>query len=424
MSNSTLPSSQIASQTLQNYPTPLSPPLPSISKEVELARAMSASSKSSLFKLSRTDVLYEDEWLIAVNKPPGVYCESVLASAPCLLSGGSVEAGSDRLSEGLFLTVSGVFILRNARTRDEAANTAPIMEPARLMEVEEAAFGGDSGAGVGLISTVPAGAGDMDGGELLKAPRVIESEDGVALGEVRPGRICAASVGVGLSGTQVNLPELHLANRLDRDTSGVMIITKSHKVAATLVKAFTDHKIRKTYIALCIGLAPKWEQITIKSGHGRSKFGVWRVYAASDVGRTLPGGSSVRDMVTSFEVLSVNGKGSFKETSNFQKDEENVIIVEEKAVIDDDAKKGEILVRAFPQSGRTHQIRLHCQYLGISIRGDVKYEGVYEWKGKTYEGHELHAESLSFEHPVTGCPVMFRAPLPFWATQVLHSISN
>ncbi|KAK1549287.1 hypothetical protein Q3G72_010951 [Acer saccharum] len=218
-------------------------------------------------------------------------------------------------------------------------------------------------------------------------------------------------------GTQVNLPELHLANRLDRDTSGVMIITKSHKVAAKLVKAFTDHKIRKTYIALCIGLAPKWKQINIKSGHGRSKFGVWRVYAASDVGRTLPGGSFVRDMVTSFEVLSVNGKGSFKEPSNFQKDEENIIIVEEKAVIDDDAKKDEILVRAFPQSGRTHQIRLHCQYLGISIRGDVKYEGVYEWKGKTYEGHELHAESLSFEHPVTGCPVMFRAPLPFWATQ-------
>ncbi|KAK1583793.1 hypothetical protein Q3G72_026975 [Acer saccharum] len=295
------------------------------------------------------------------------------------------------------------------------------MEPARLMEVEEAAFGGDSRAGVGLISTVPAGAGNgavvFVATDEVESPGAIESEDRVALGEVHHGRICGAAVG-----TQVNLPELHLANRLDRDTSGVMIITKSHKVAAKLVKAFTDHKIRKTYIALCIGLSPKWKQITIKSGHGRSKFGAWRVYAASDVGRTLPGGSSVRDMVTSFEVLSVNGKGSFKEPSNFQKDEENIIIVEEKAVIDDDAKTDEILVRAFPQSGRTHQIRLHCQYLGISIRGDVKYEGVYEWKGKTYEGHELHAESLSFEHPVTGCPVMFRAPLPFWATQALMSI--
>lgn len=227
-----------------------------------------------------------------------------------------------------------------------------------------------------------------------------------------------------ISGTNLNLPELHLANRLDRDTSGVMVITKSHKVASKLVKAFTDRDVCKTYVALCIGPAPKWERITIKSGHGRSKFGAWRVYAASDVGRALPGGSVVRDMVTSFEVLSVNGNGGFKEPSRFQKNEDNIIIVKNKAAIDVDAKKDEILVRASPWSGRTHQLRLHCQYLGISIRGDVKYEGVYEWNGRIYEGHELHAESLSFKHPVTGRPVMFQAPLPSWATQALQLSSN
>lgn len=224
-------------------------------------------------------------------------------------------------------------------------------------------------------------------------------------------------------GDQANL-ELHLANRLDRDTSGIMIITKSHKVAAKLVKAFTDHKITKTYIALCVGRAPNWRQITLKSGHGRSKFGAWRVYAASDVGRSLPGGSVVRDMVTSFEVLSVNGNGCFTSASDFRKDDGNTVIVEEKSVIDGEANKDEVLVRAFPESGRTHQIRLHCQYLGISIRGDVKYEGVHEWKGKIYEGHQLHAETLSFEHPVTGSSLMFKAPLPTWATETLQSISD
>lgn len=224
-----------------------------------------------------------------------------------------------------------------------------------------------------------------------------------------------------MSGTKIiKSPELHLANRLDRDTTGVMLITKSHKVASKLVQAFTNHKVTKTYIAHCVGPAPKWEKITIKSGHGRSKFGAWRVYAASDVGRMLPGGSVVRDMETSFEVLSINGQGSFKEPSEFRKDEENTIVVEERAVIDSDIKKDEILVRAYPRSGRTHQIRLHCQYLGISIRGDVKYEGVYEWKGRTYDGHELHAESLSFEHPVTGIPIMFQAPLPLWPSQALQ----
>lgn len=86
------PSSQNALQTSQNYPVPLSPPLPPISKHIELARAMSASSKSSLFSLSRDDVVFEDQWLIVVNKPQGVYCESVLESVPQLLCD-SAESG-------------------------------------------------------------------------------------------------------------------------------------------------------------------------------------------------------------------------------------------------------------------------------------------------------------------------------------------
>ncbi|XVF31457.1 hypothetical protein REPUB_Repub16aG0147700 [Reevesia pubescens] len=313
--------SKMSTNSIQNYPTPLSPPLPSISKDIELARAMTASSKSSLFGLSRSDVLYEDEWLIAVNKPRGIYCDGVLASVPRFLSDSSE---SDQLSEG----------------------------------------------------------------------------------------------------NQASPFELHLANRLDRDTSGVMVITKSHKVASALVKAFTDHNVQKTYVASCIGAAPQSERITIKSGHGRSKFGVWRVYAAGDVGRKLPGGSIVRDMETTFEVLSINGQRSCKEPFESMKDEENSIIVEEKAVVDDDAKKDEIMVRAFPRSGRTHQIRLHCQYLGIPIRGDVKYEGVYEWKGRTYDAHELHAESLSFQHPITGSAVMIQAPLPLWASQALQPLTD
>ncbi|KAF8088690.1 hypothetical protein N665_0532s0050 [Sinapis alba] len=275
-----------------DYPKPISAPPPPISKDIELKRATEASSKSSLFNLTRDDVLYEDEWLMAVNKPKGVYCESVLSSAPKIIADSSNE--------------------------------------------------------------------------------------------------------------------FHLANRLDRDTSGVMLITKSHKVAAKLVKAFTEHKIRKSYIALSIGPSPNWSKITIKSGHGRSKHGAWRVYAALDVGRVLPGGSFVRDMETTFEVVSVNGQNPEPSES------ESVIVVQgepELRCVGDDV----VVVRAFPQSGRTHQIRLHCQYLGIPIRGDVKYHGMYEWRGRTSEGHELHAESLSLDHPVTGDPLVIQAPLPCWA---------
>ncbi|KAL2925230.1 RNA pseudouridine synthase 1 [Bienertia sinuspersici] len=310
MEETHLPNDPTNSSSSSSYPTPLSPPLPLISKEIELNRAMNASSSSNLFTLSRDHVIFEDQWLLVVNKPSGIYCESALSSVPQLLqqSSGSVEAS-----------------------------------------------------------------------------------------------------------------EFHLANRLDRDTSGVMVITKLHKVASKLVKAFTEHKVQKTYIALSIGAAPKWDRIRIISGHGRSKYGAWRVYAASDVGRTLPGGSIVRSMETLFELLSVNRVVRFKESSEAAKDEEKTIVVEEKSLTNANQGRDEILVRAFPRSGRTHQIRLHCQYLGLPIKGDVKYEGVCEWEEETCYGHNLHAEILSLEHPVTGLPVQFRAPLPLWATEAMQS---
>ncbi|KAG9457896.1 hypothetical protein H6P81_002404 [Aristolochia fimbriata] len=291
------------------FPTPLSPPLPAFSKQIELGRAMTASSKSSLFSMSRSEFLFEDEWMIGVDKPPGIYCEAVLASVGQLLRG---PGGSDRM-------------------------------------------------------------------------------------------------------------ELHLANRLDRDTSGVMLVTKSHKVAGKLVKAFTDHKVKKTYLALCVAPAPEWERISIKSGHGRSKHGAFRVYSASDIGMSLPGGSVVREMTTSFEILSINAQGTYKEPNKSEMDELKPLTIENRAPKQrSETQKDEILIRAYPQSGRTHQIRLHCQYLGIPIRGDVKYEGVYEWKGATsYENHALHAESLSLDHPVTGITVDLRAPLPLWATETM-----
>ena len=102
----TKPTSQNDLQTTQNYPVPLSPPLPPISKDIELSRAMSASSKSSLYSISRRDFIYEDEWLIAVNKPQGVYCESVFDSVRNVLCD-STEPG--RLGEAYILNLLPFF---------------------------------------------------------------------------------------------------------------------------------------------------------------------------------------------------------------------------------------------------------------------------------------------------------------------------
>ncbi|KAK8916481.1 RNA pseudouridine synthase 1 [Platanthera zijinensis] len=284
------------------FPSPISPPYPALSKAMELHRATSAAARSGTFALSSKDIIFEDDWLVVVNKPSGIYCETMLSS-----------------------------LSSSSRTSTIQSN-------------------------------------------------------------------------------------LHLANRLDRDTSGLMIVTKSNNVAAELVKAFTDHKIKKTYLAFCAGRAPIHDKIRISSGHGRSKFGAWRVYSASDIGRVLPGGSLVKSMATSFEVLSVNGKAKLRDPDI----EPRSVVVEERghgcAGTEGEEEVDGVLVRAYPESGRTHQIRLHCQHLGFPIRGDVKYGGVHVWKGVDCHFHDLHAESISFEHPVTGARVFFHAPSPPWVS--------
>ncbi|PKA47687.1 RNA pseudouridine synthase 1 [Apostasia shenzhenica] len=285
------------------FPTPLSPPYPTLSKEVELRRAMSAAARSGAYVIAANDIVFEDEWLVVANKPSGIYCDALISS---------LSSSSSRNS-------------------------------------------------------------------------TIQSN-------------------------------LHLANRLDRDTSGLMVITKSNQVAGKLVKAFTDHKVKKSYLALCVGNAPSWEKIKISSGHGRSKFGAWRVYSASDVGRVLPGGSFVKHMATAFEVLSINRQGNFRVLNMLNMDELQSLVVQQSRG-ESEGGTDEVLVRAFPESGRTHQVRLHCQYLWLPIRGDVKYGGVHEWKGMDCDFHALHAESLSFEHPITGAYVSFHAPLPSWVIE-------
>lgn len=232
------------------------------------------------------------------------------------------------------------------------------------------------------------------------------------------------------AGSNTSSRNLHLANRLDRDTSGLMVVTKHNKAAARLVKSFTDHTISKTYLALSVGPAPKWRQAHITSGHGRSKHGAWRVYSVDDVDKTLPGGSRVKHMETTFEVLSINGTGEFREPRNFLNTDTDSatksIVVRDQMSFgkNESCRRDEVLMRAYPKSGRTHQIRLHCQYLGLPIRGDVKYGGVCEWNGTECDFHALHAESLSFIHPITEVRLNFKAPLPPWVQEMVFGSDN
>lgn len=306
------------------FPIPLSPFGGESAKQIEYARAMVAEAAMKAGPaISRQDVLFEDEWLLVVNKPRGLYSEHVFES-----------------------------VLSNPIPSDTANNSQH---------------------------------------------------------------------------------HLHLANRLDRDTSGVMVITKCKEAAAKLTRAFTDRKVHKTYLAMCAASQPSWNQVRIESGHGRSRYGAWRVYSKSDVGRILPGGSMVRDMITQLELIKLPKLYEQKQQSQAllttpAADSAMLIVAtsevdvllrsEEKRCSPPEEDETVTVLRAFPETGRTHQIRLHCQYLGLPLCGDVKYGGPQTWKGINYDSHVLHAESIAFSHPITLETLRICAPCPCWAADL------
>ncbi|KAH7280796.1 hypothetical protein KP509_36G014800 [Ceratopteris richardii] len=302
-------------QVNEQWPIPLSPLSGELGKAVELERALKAEAlMASCPAFAASDIIYEDQWLIVINKPSGVYCGHVLSTVSSMMSSQSDDKISPSPNEGV--------------------------------------------------------------------------------------------------GSKIHL---HLANRLDRDTSGVMIITKCKIVAGKLTRMFQNRRAKKTYVALCIGPRPTWDEVYIETGHGRSRWGAWRVYAHEDIGRKLPEKATVKDMSTRFMLISINGK----KVSGCCCDEnhcERIIAVKHQTYKNVPAYGDEVLLRAYPLSGRTHQIRLHCQFFGLPLLGDVKYGGPLVWKGRTYEAHALHAESISFRHPITDAALCLLAPLPEWAT--------
>lgn len=184
--------------------------------------------------------------------------------------------------------------------------------------------------------------------------------------------------------------KLHPAHRLDRDTTGVLLFSKNPAVNAPLQRAFAGGAARKTYLAACAGVPPTTE-LTLESGHGRSAHGRFRVYPIGEVGRVLPGGTRVKLMRTRFCVVwSAAVAGS-----------------------DDSAA----LLEVYPETGRTHQIRLHLASIGHPLLGDTKYGGPAHWHGVPLPWHLLHAARLELPHPRDGRPLILRAPEPEWVSR-------
>jgi 23S rRNA pseudouridine955/2504/2580 synthase len=167
---------------------------------------------------------------------------------------------------------------------------------------------------------------------------------------------------------------LELVHRLDRDTSGCLVIAKKRSALRHIHEQLRDKKVQKFYFALVKG---RWSDKLTRVNDSLRK-------------NDLKSGERV------VLVDNINGKASetrFKVLQRFQH---------------------ATLVRAFPVTGRTHQIRVHCQIKGHSIAGDTKYghnEFDSEMKILGLKRLFLHAASIEFTHPLSLQRIKIEAPL-------------
>jgi 23S rRNA pseudouridine1911/1915/1917 synthase len=169
-----------------------------------------------------------------------------------------------------------------------------------------------------------------------------------------------------------------IVHRLDKDTTGIMVVAKSDRAHLALSIAFRRHVIHKTYLALCYG--------TPEQKHGVVEAPIDRHPRHRKEMAVVRDGRPAR---TLYQV-----EESFGPTSR---------------------------ISCRPVTGRTHQIRVHMAHIGHAIIGDPLYAG-RQWRNirdpeaqaacRKFERQALHARRLEFEHPVSGGTVEFEAPLP------------
>jgi 23S rRNA pseudouridine1911/1915/1917 synthase len=228
---------------------------------------------------------------------------------------------------------------------------------------------------------------------------IVYEDDQVLVINKQPGLVCHPGIG-NHRGTLINALMYHfqglpkgkqefrpgLVHRIDKDTSGLMVIAKTDYALVHLGKQFYEHTIQRLYKALV------WGNIEAESGtieghigrHSRERL-QFDVFPDGDVGKHA---------ITHYQVL---------ERFNYV-----------------------TLVQCKLETGRTHQIRVHMKYIGHTLFNDARYGGDAILKGTVYAKYKqfihncfdilprqaLHAATLGFEHPTTGKPMFFEQPLP------------
>ena len=164
-----------------------------------------------------------------------------------------------------------------------------------------------------------------------------------------------------------------VVHRLDKETSGIMLIAKTDAALVNLQSQFRLRSIHKTYFALCVGQFVPARAI-INKPIGRNPMSRQRMSILA----------TGREAVTEVAVLATAERHS--------------------------------LVKAFPRTGRTHQVRVHLASLGFPIVGDALYGGLAGARDalaqRLVPRHLLHAVHIEFVHPLTGLSCSFDAEMP------------
>ncbi len=195
----------------------------------------------------------------------------------------------------------------------------------------------------------------------------------------------------------VKLDRGGLVHRLDKDTSGLIIAAKTPDSFDALQAQFKDRTVKKEYLALVHGLMEESGRIEAKIARNpvnREKFTVMDEGREAVTIYQLEKGYEMKEE-TMDELFSGFNKIQRKKLKNLNYGQFS-------------------LVRCFPETGRTHQIRVHLKYIGFPIVGDEKYGGrkIVRLDRRWCPRQFLHAAKISFLHPVTGKRLEFGSPLP------------
>lgn len=161
-----------------------------------------------------------------------------------------------------------------------------------------------------------------------------------------------------------------IVHRLDRDTSGLLIVAKNARAQAALVEQMQRHEIKKRYLALVEG-----------------------VIALDQGSIDAPIGRDPRHR----QQMAITASGSREARTHFR-------------VLERFARHTLLLLEL--ETGRTHQIRVHLKAIGHPVVGDPTYGSGNVIRGSQLRRQFLHASQLQFAHPIIGAPLQFEAPLP------------